>query len=386
MRIGRPKSTSGPRYLYTSELRKRKERIENGENVEPLTQNGFWYHMRTIFLKNRINPHLQGKYFRKNQTNSIIEICKELDTTREDLKIFASSRAFFYYEDGRTPVSLSTIQNLIKKGTDIIIIEKEGICELLFDKIKKSGIALLDTKGFAVEYAKRLSGLSQSNIAMITDFDDSGLLMYEDVKKLIPSLYRIGIDLNTVKDLVYKYDKSTGITLENVKEDNISSNHWERLRTIYAFKINSIEGYGLDDDETKETLRKNLEYIKNKRIEIDGIEGVIGIDKFWQFIKNKLNERFPIRDYNRAIQVPEAEYPEIFLRFHELLLGKIKTVLEPDVKRIKGELKEFKGIMDDTDKRLQDIHDNFKVKVNKEDPDLIQFLCGMWMLYDELKE
>ena len=383
---GRPKSTSGPRYLYTSELKKRRDRIRKGENVEPLTQNGFYYHMRTIFLANGINPKLRGEFFRRNQTNSVVGICKELGTTREDLKIYASSRAFFYYEDERTPVSLSTIRNLIKKGTDIIIIEKEGICELLFDKIKKSGIALLDTKGFVVEYAKQLSDTSKSNIAMITDFDDSGLLMYEDVKKYIPSLYRIGIDLSTVEDLTYEYGKSTGITLGNVEEDNISSNHWEGLRSIYAFKINRTNGYELDDDETKETLFKNLKYVRYKRVEIDSIESVIGIDNFWEFIKNKLVKKFPTRDYNRAIEVPEVVYPEVFWKCHNLLFEKIKTILENDNYEIKSQLAYYDGIMDDMKSNEQGIHDYFKEVVSKDDGDLIQFMCAMWIIYDQFKD
>lgn len=350
MRVGRPKSTSGPRFLYTEELRKRQDRIKNGEFVEPLTQNGFWYHMRTIFLKNGIDPQTRGKTFRKNQTNSVIQVCKELGTTREDLNILASSRAFFYYEGERTPVSLSTIKGLILKGTDIIIIEKEGLCELLFNKVMNSGIALLDTKGFAVEYAKRLSGLSQSNISLITDFDDSGMVMYEDVKKYIPNVYRIGIDLKTVEDLTYMYGKSPELTLENVQENYRKSWHWGRLQAIYAFKTHETNGYKLDDSETPETLKRNLNYLRNKRIEIDSIENAIGIDKFWEFIKRKLSERFPIRDYNRAIKVPKYALTETMNSFQNELQRLLIELSEEKVDGIKSELKKTQNIIDTKEK------------------------------------
>ena len=66
------------------------------KSVEWVSQNSFYYFLRKIFLKNGINPEAEGKDFRKSITNSIAEWCEEIGTTREDLKIYASSRAYLY--------------------------------------------------------------------------------------------------------------------------------------------------------------------------------------------------------------------------------------------------------------------------------------------------
>ena len=83
-------------------------------------------------------------------------------------------------------------------GTDLIIIEKEGAVEVLGPFADKYGIALLYTRGFLTEYALELSEKSGSNIAILTDFDASGLLL---ASKLPGNIHRIGIDFQTLEDL-----------------------------------------------------------------------------------------------------------------------------------------------------------------------------------------
>ena len=64
------------------------------------------------------------------------------------------------------------------------------------------GIAILDTKGFVVQYARRLSRLAKKdgcNIAMLTDLDADGIFMTIKVKHEIPSLFRIGINFKTLR-------------------------------------------------------------------------------------------------------------------------------------------------------------------------------------------
>ena len=127
---------------------------------------------------------------------------KRLETTREDLKIYASSRAYLYYKGKRTAVSLETIEELAPLGTDIIIIEKEDIAEILHPYTDAAGIAILDTKGFVVQYARKLSRLARGdgcNIAMLTDLDADGIFMAIKVKHEIPSLFRIGINFKTLE-------------------------------------------------------------------------------------------------------------------------------------------------------------------------------------------
>ena len=82
-------------------------------------------------------------------------------------------------------------------GTDMLIIEKEGVAEVLSPFAEKMGIALLNTRGFLTEYASMLSNLSKENgcnVAILTDFDVSGLLL----ARKVPGVFRIGIDFGTL--------------------------------------------------------------------------------------------------------------------------------------------------------------------------------------------
>lgn len=109
----------------------------------------------------------------------------------------------------------------------------------------------------------------------------------------------------------------------------------------FSIKIHETNGYKLDDSETPETLKRNLSYLRNRRIEIDSIENAIGIDKFWEFIKKKLAERFPTRDYNRAIKVPKYALTETMNSFQNELQRLLIALSEEKVDGIKTELKKL---------------------------------------------
>ena len=101
-------------------------------------------------------------------------------------------------------------------GTDLIIIEKEGVAEVLAPFADRKGIALLNTRGFLTEYATMLSDLASKNgcnISVVSDFDVSGMYITKKIKNLV---YRIGVDFNTleyfgldVKDLAEKYEANS---------------------------------------------------------------------------------------------------------------------------------------------------------------------------------
>ena len=89
---------------------------------------------------------------------------------------------------------------MAKKGTDLLIIEKEGVADVLAPFADEKGIAILNTRGFLTEYAEELSELAEEkecNIAILTDFDSSGLL----ISTVLPNAHRIGIDFKTLEKL-----------------------------------------------------------------------------------------------------------------------------------------------------------------------------------------
>jgi len=192
-----------------------------------------------------------------------------------------------------------------------------------------------------VQYAKTLSELSGSNIAMITDFDDSGLLMSLDVQDNVSSdIYRIGIDFDTVDKLK--------LNAVDVEERYTPGNAMKRLKRL-AF-------WGRE----KKIYQYNLGYLKEKRIEIDSIMSAVGAERFWKYVIKRLTKQFPERVYNRSLTIPDNIKPSIHLAFVNMLNAKVKEVLKDDIKKIRGELRTYKGIIKDVDKKQQQIYDGLQ--------------------------
>ena len=149
------------------------------------------------------------------------------------------------------------------------------MAEVLAHFADRKGIALLNTRGFLTEYATRLSELSKRygcNVAILTDFDVSGLLLAK-----VSNVYRIGIDFDTLQYL--------GIESKEVEETyNPDNNHTGPLK----------ERAQHDPD-----LKIYLEYIAEKRIEIDSVLARVGNEAFWDFVIHKLIERFTHIHYRR---------------------------------------------------------------------------------------
>jgi 5S rRNA maturation endonuclease (ribonuclease M5) len=105
-----------------------------------------------------------------------------------------------YFRGRRYSVGIDDLNTLKHKGTDILIIEKEGIAEQLRHLAADFGIALIHGRGFLTEYASELSALANKeggNIAILTDFDDSGIT----IALQMPNVPRIGIDFDTLEEL-----------------------------------------------------------------------------------------------------------------------------------------------------------------------------------------
>ena len=47
----------------------------------------------------------------------------------------------------------------------------------------------------------------------------------------------------------------------------------------------------------------DIEFLKTSRIEINVVIAAVGDKRFWKFIMDKLQELYPIRNYNRAIKL-----------------------------------------------------------------------------------
>ena len=233
---------------------------------------------------------------------------------------------------------LKEIETLSLYGVDMLIIEKEGIVEQLALFADQKGIALLNTRGFLTEYAEILSKKSDKegcNIAILTDFDVSGLILATKV----PGAYRIGIDFETLNDL--------GLDIKDVEEEYKPGNHLKPLQ----------EGGELADVYPEDWV----DYVEDRRVEINSV--VTELDdnaKFWEWIVQKLRDRFDTRNYNRAVDVPEYVMPKCLEYLNVEIKEKGTAILKQHREKLQERLSDIGAgfLFDRTDRALLKKHEN----------------------------
>jgi hypothetical protein len=111
----------------------------------------------------------------------------------------------------------------------------------------------------------------------MTDFDASGLLIAKKLPKQ-ENIHWIGIRPEMVKELLSTED------ISEVEEEYTPQNgHIDTL---------VVEGIG-DDLSGDSTLRNWIPYLNEKRIEIDSVLAKISSEDLWNYILEKLEEKFP---------------------------------------------------------------------------------------------
>lgn len=348
--------------LLTELLESRLKDIENEPSLihtDRWTQSTVYYRLRPQLIARGINVN------RKYITSQIRKVCEQkLGMSRAQLGIVAADRAQLYFKGQWHDVGLDELDKLMHMGTDMLIIEKEGVAEVLSPFAEKMGIALLNTRGFLTEYATMLSNLSKKNgcnVAILTDFDVSGLLL----ARKVPGVYRIGIDFNTL----YYF----GLKRKDVEEAySAQNNHMKPLSDM-----------GPTDGEDENTFYRNLKYISNKRIEIDSVLARVGNEPFWEYIIHNLTKQFSRRNYNRSIYTPTFVMPDVLIEFIEKIKNKFASRLASDHQLVKEGFSNFEGIIVDVDKKVEEITNMFKAKMAK-DEELQTILAKIQKLSDEI--
>ena len=226
-----------------------------------LLQSGIYYTLRKILIEKGIKVTS-----REHITDSIRDMCERLGIKvrgkgfkRHELGIIAAARAQLYFRGKLIGVGFDEISDLARVGTDLIIIEKEGAVEALAPFADKYGIALVYSRGFLTEYAIELSELAEKsgcNVAILTDFDASGLL----IATKLPgnNIHRIGITPKMVNEL--------GLDIESVQEEYSPQNgHYDTLAEwVKKNNYNLISRYWLN-------------YLAKNRIDIDSVLALVEI-------------------------------------------------------------------------------------------------------------
>ncbi len=336
------------------------------------TQSTVFYYLRPILEKAGIQlskttrKTIQGQYIKA--------ICKELGATRAELGIVAADRAQMYFRGKWEDVGIDELDTLMHYGVDVLIIEKEGVAQTLSHYADEYGIALVNTRGFLTENVSLLSNLAKKtngNVAILTDYDISGMLIAIKAPNGIP---RIGIDFETLK--YFGIEQSSLSELEENYEPPQS-----HLKSVQKYVDNIlIDGSSEDSFD----LASNIEYLRHKRIEIDSVIKYVGNARFWAFVIDKLKKEFPIKNYNRAINIPSSVIPEPLEKLTNIVNREVTKVLEPciiDKKKNleshegyvhvkeceKNIMSEFKNIVENKDGNLAPLLDDILIVVNKYD-------------------
>jgi hypothetical protein len=283
-------------------LLKRKQLIRAGlgDSLDRVSAQGVWYLVEP-FLPKKIDKKTGEEVYsvqRDNLVEYIRDICnEELTCRREDLKIFAGGRAELYFNGDWYGVSWDNIEQLKRKGSDGIIIEKEGMSQVFVGSVEKHGIAIVNTRGFFVDYVDDMSKLSMKhgcNFVLIRDLDPSGLLIEKIAKEL-------GIPCIGVNDEMLQYLE---LTREQVRTPHDptkgkpeQASHWKHLKNEMA----------PNDPE----VAREIPFLSKWRIEIDKVHVTVGTKKLFEYILHKLKEHD--RDLNRVAHPPLTEIPDIMI-------------------------------------------------------------------------
>src|SRR5215211_133629 len=335
-----------------------KERREAVEAEDPslktrdrITQSGVWYRIRPRMIKAGYEPRKDWGTTRRSLTGSISKVIKELwpyeNITREDLGIIASSRATMLYKGQAYPVTIDNVKELAKKGVAIIIIEKEGIADILAPHAEKYGIALVHTQGRLTEYGKDLIEEVKEtggSIWILVDYDAYGDQIAKSTRTKTP---RIGITRQTVKWL--------------------QQNGYPELEEVDV------------EEEYAPEISTDDEYLKHHRIELDSITAQVGAEGLWEYILHQaeLPEFSPEGfDLNRVIDVEKISeskelYPKIVKDFLSYLDENIENLLEDEKIKIKDELENTKELTE-IEKKEEEIEDRFSDIVADDKSEVMQ--------------
>jgi hypothetical protein len=277
---------------------------------------------------------------RRDQVISYIkDVCDNLRITRASLGIVTDNVGYLYYRGEQHTVGIDHLKELMRMGTDILIVEKQDVALSLRPLAAPYGIGILSTRGFLTENATDLAKLANgdgANIAILTDYDISGAV----IAAKVPQIHRIGINDQTLKDLA----------INNIKS-KLEENYIPNPRHLKHVIDNRFEFWGLD-----------LGYLKEKRIEIDIVMEHVGNESFWKWVLKKLEKLFPNRNYNRAISLPDPYQftPDELDGVYSRVRNHISDIMQPIIDEKKQELQNYAGLIENVNEYESDATDDIQ--------------------------
>lgn len=221
-----------------------------------------------------------------------------------------------------------------------MFIEKEGVPEVLTEYAVKYGIAMVNTRGYLTEYGKDLmtaAKKSGANVVIMTDYDLTGI----NIASLSPEdMPWIGVDDTTLEYF--------GLNRESLTAEATN------VRII-----SNVEKKVVLDERFRNV---DIEFLKERRVEIDAILAQVGDERFWEYITHQLKQLYPKRNYNRAISLPERyskEKSELVPKATRKLVRYIIDLTEDGTAEtenvIRAEQKSVDGFLDVQDQKKKNL-------------------------------
>jgi hypothetical protein len=278
-------------------------------------------------------------------------------------------------------------------GTDVIVVEKAGTVLKVVPFTKNVGIAFIQSQGFVSEYGIALAQLANhdyqasvdytngiwpkhaGHLGVLMDCDSSGWL----IGMKIPVAHRIGINLKSIKEMIevnngLGLDFTEQLSMENLVESTKANSHWEGLKGVLMRNPNSktynaLLSLGEERVEpiickyqelllepvydTKGKKMHFIDWLETNRIELNTILSAMDPHQegFWNWLKWKLIQIWPDRNYNRVIIQPQPNevYPKQISDFITRLDATISPLLIKRYTPITEQLRRIKWFIKDTD-------------------------------------
>jgi hypothetical protein len=329
------------------------------------TQDSIWYNCLPMWGDKKYGS--VAKPTREHFKNALQVMCDRNNVTREELGIIASPWAAMYFEGIWRLVSYDAITELAKKGVTLIFIEKRDIVQSLGPYASRYGVALVNSRGFLVEYAIMLAEAAKeggAHIAIMTDYDVSGIMIARELKDAIwlgcdeRMLKRFGIKQED-KDYAVDYDASVART-----------NEYD-LQHI----LDTDKRFAHVDIDFIRKKRVDYKIVEGKRVELDAVLARAGEEEcggspeaLWNYMMELIEEAHPIQDYTRVIESKSSTlsnyYPEPYRQLTIFVEQYVDEIIKPKRKQIESELKETVGLIDVKEKKEEIDKDEGKIITN----------------------
>jgi len=333
-------------------------KVKRGEKITTeQTQDSLWYNALPLFEKYWVKYSNDSRPWFKE---CIRDLCKEYGVAREQIGIIAAPWASMFFNGEWYDISFDTIEDLAKKGTDIVFIEKRDIVRALGKYASKWGVALVNTHGHLTDYAEdlaELADISGAHIAIFTDYDIPGILIASKLKETVP---RLGVDERILAHF--------NIPHENTRERRLVIPYNARVARLTEWNLRRLIR---NDKRFSSEDVVDIEFLKRNKIEIDAILADQGAEKLWGYLQDLLKEEFPNRNYLRVIDpAPDLSkhYPPIVQQLRLYYDKRAREITEPESKKIEEELKDVDGFID----------------VEQKEKEILDYRLGKIVLEDQL--